>query len=112
MRLILVCEMATRLPRIIVNAEIPQSTPVISVAIDGNAVANTRSNAAKPAILAPEDMKAVTAVGEPWYTSGVHIWKGTAAILKPSPTRIKAAPMVRSRLGVPFDAMEDTIPFN
>src|SRR5215208_1898858 len=103
MRLILLWEMAIRLPRIIVTAEIAQSTPVISTAREGKAVANTRNNPAKPAIFAPDDIKAVTAVGEPWYTSGVHMWKGTAAILKPSPTRMSAAPMVRSKPGFPFE---------
>ncbi len=28
-------------------------------------------------------MNAVTGVGAPWYTSGVHMWNGTAATLKP-----------------------------
>jgi hypothetical protein len=32
------------------------------------------------------------------------MWKGTAATLKPNPTRIRAAPMVKSRLDVPFEA--------
>src|SRR5512140_4010686 len=88
-----VCAMAMRLPRIMVRAEIAQKTPVILSAMEGKAVAKTRSSAAKPAIFAPEDMKAVTAEGAPWYTSGVHMWKGTAAILKPNPTRISAEPM-------------------
>ena len=60
-----VCEMAMTLPRIIVTAASAQRTSVMSVARDGNAVANTRSNAAKPAIFAPDDMNAVTAVGAP-----------------------------------------------
>src|SRR5207247_6356245 len=40
----------------------------------------------------PTDRNAVTGVGAPSYTSGAHIWKGTAAILKPIPatTRITA----------------------
>ena len=37
---------------------------------------------AKPAALEPTERKATTGVGEPSYTSGVHWWKGTAAILK------------------------------
>ena len=37
-------------------------------------------------------MKAVTGVGEPWYTSGVHAWNGTAATLNPSPTSSRANP--------------------
>ncbi len=48
-----------------VNAASAQRIPVISAAREGKAVAKTRSKAAKPAILAPEDMKAVTAVGAP-----------------------------------------------
>jgi len=38
-------------------------------------------------------MKPVTGVGAPWYTSGVHMWNGTAATLNPKPTRISAAPI-------------------
>ena len=64
-RLILVCEIAMILPRIMVKADSPQKMPVMSEAMAGNAVANTRSNAANPAIFAPEDMKAVTAEGAP-----------------------------------------------
>ena len=37
-------------------------------------------------------MNAVTGVGAPWYTSGVHMWNGTAATLKPSPTSRSAKP--------------------
>ena len=37
-------------------------------------------------------MNAVAGVGEPWYTSGVHMWNGTAATLKPSPTISRAKP--------------------
>ncbi len=37
-------------------------------------------------------MNAVTGVGAPSYTSGVHTWNGTAAALNPSPTIISATP--------------------
>ena len=30
-------------------------------------------------------MNAVTGVGAPWYTSGVHTWNGTAATLNAEP---------------------------
>ena len=33
------------------------------------------------------------------------MWKGTAATLKPKPTSISAAPMVRSRLEVELEAV-------
>ena len=37
----------------------------------------------------------VTAVGEPSYTSGAHIWNGTADILNAKPTSIKTIPNVK-----------------
>ena len=37
-------------------------------------------------------MNAVTGVGAPWYTSGVHMWNGAAATLKPRPTSNSAIP--------------------
>src|SRR5437870_2572186 len=57
------------------------------------ATMNTRSSAPKAATFVPALMKAVTHVGAPWYASGVHMWKGTAAILNANPTaRSPAAP--------------------
>src|SRR5210317_664279 len=38
----------------------------------------------------------VTAVGEPSYTSGAHIWNGTADILKANPTKINTIPKVNA----------------
>src|SRR5512142_2447408 len=90
----LVCEMATTLPTIMVSAERAARTGVRSADSDGKASANTRSSAANPAIFAPAAMNAVTAEGAPWYTSGVHMWNGTAATLNPSPTMMSAAPTV------------------
>ena len=37
----------------------------------------------------------VTEVGDPWYTSGAHMWKGTAEILNAKPTKIKTMPKVK-----------------
>ena len=37
----------------------------------------------------------VTEVGEPWYTSGAHMWKGTAEILNDKPTKTKTIPKVK-----------------
>ena len=45
-----------------------------------------------PATLVADDMNAVTGVGAPWYTSGVHMWNGTAATLNPRPTSSSARP--------------------
>jgi hypothetical protein len=46
-------------------------------------------------------MKAVTGEGAPWYTSGVHMWNGTAAILKAKPIVSRpAATRARAREAV------------
>ncbi len=52
---------------------------------------STRSRTAKAAALGPVDIKPTTGAGAPSYTSGVQIWKGAAATLKPRPMNIKAA---------------------
>ena len=52
---------------------------------DGNASISTRTNAANAAALTPVAMNPVTGVGEPSYTSGAHMWNGTAATLNPNP---------------------------
>ena len=47
-----------------------------------------------PAIFGTTEKKLVTEVGEPWYTSGVHMWKGTAETLKARPTSMKTIPKI------------------
>ena len=39
-------------------------------------------------------MNAVTGLGAPSYTSGVHMWNGTAAILNASPTSRSTTPAI------------------
>ena len=51
-----------------------------------------RRSAANPAALVADAMNAVIGVGAPWYTSGVHVWNGTAATLKPRPTSSSTIP--------------------
>src|SRR5450756_973029 len=60
---------------------------------DGSPSKKIRRSMANEAALEPTDRKAVIGVGAPSYTSGAHMWKGTAAILKPTPatTRITAS---------------------
>ena len=43
-------------------------------------------NAANAATFTPVDMNPVTMAGAPSYASGVHMWNGTAEILKAKPT--------------------------
>ena len=51
----------------------------------GNAVTRTRSITTSAAAFVAADMNAVTDVGAPWYTSGVHMWKGAAETLNAKP---------------------------
>ena len=53
---------------------------------------STRSMAANAPALATAAMKPVTGEGAPWYTSGVHMWNGTAATLNAKPTSISDSP--------------------
>ena len=39
---------------------------------------------------------AVTSVGDPSYTSGVHIWNGAAEILKARPQIMNTMPMMKT----------------
>src|ERR1019366_5281275 len=62
---------------------------------------NTRSKAAKAPALATAAMNPATGDGEPSYTSGDHMWNGTAAILNPKPTSSRARPASST----PFEAI-------
>src|ERR671919_1089550 len=91
--------MASVEPRIIVRAAIAQSAGRRSQETGPRAVVNTLRSAANAATFVPAAMNAVTGVGAPWYTSGVHIWNGTAATLNPNPTT-SSPPAMRARARV------------
>src|SRR6266704_5174107 len=57
-----------------------------------NPSSSTRNSAVKAAALTPVAMNAVTGVGAPSYTSGAHMWNGTAATLNANPTSSSARP--------------------
>src|SRR4029453_19635394 len=79
---------ATTLPTVIVSAAIPHNSPDQSACAPPSATTSTRMSAAKAAALDPVAMKEVIVVGAPWYTSGDHMWNGTAEILNPKPPRM------------------------
>src|SRR5206468_2277537 len=62
----------------------------------GNAVRNSRNASANAATFVAADMNAVTVVGAPSYTSGVHMWNGAEDDLKPRPAMIIASPSTRT----------------
>src|ERR1700724_4640470 len=65
----------------------------------GKATMVGRTNIAMPAIFGAAAKNAVTGVGAPSYTSGVHIWNGTAETLKQKPANKNTIPKERRRLG-------------
>ena len=58
-----------------------------------NASPRTRSSAANAAAFTAVTMYPVTGVGAPSYTSGAHMWNGTAATLNPKPTSSNPSPI-------------------
>ncbi len=54
-------------------------------------------NTAKTDTLGTIEKNAVTEVGAPSYTSGAHIWNGTAVSLNKKPTKIKIIPSSQPR---------------
>ena len=92
MRLTSLCTAAAMVPT---SSDATASTYTIGRQSDANDTklpAKIRSSAANAATLVAAAMNAVTGVGAPWYTSGVHMWNGTAATLKPRPTSSSATP--------------------
>ena len=60
-----------------------------------NAVIITRSRVARAIVFVAVAMNAMTAVGAPSYTSGVHMWNGAAEALNASPVTTSAMPNSR-----------------
>src|SRR6059058_2654155 len=84
-RVKLFCINAARLPKVIVAIAKIAKVEYQSILTEVIATMNTRKAAAKAAILAPAAKRALTVVGAPSKASGIHMWKGTTAILTPNP---------------------------
>src|SRR4030081_1754624 len=97
MRFTLFCMSAPKLPSVIESAAQIQISGNQSDDVVEN---NTRSKTANAAALGPVDINATIGAGAPSYTSGVQIWKGAAATLKPSPTIISAVAAMASSPGL------------
>src|SRR5437773_12200230 len=83
--------MARTDPTTIEIAARAQMNGVQSHASGLNDVSNTLMSAANAATFVAAAMNAVTAVGAPWYASGVHMWNGTAETLNAKPTASRPA---------------------
>src|SRR5215207_4495122 len=58
-----------------------------------SATSNSRTKTQNAAALVATDMNAVTGVGAPSYTSGVHWWNGASETLNASPVAASAIPI-------------------
>src|SRR3954465_932054 len=63
-----------------------------------NAPTKIRRSAANAAAFVAAAMNAVTGVGAPSYTSGVHMWNGAADTLNPKPTNNNTRPTISTPL--------------
>ena len=72
-RLMLVCEMAIRLPSTIDSTHRMISIPCQSIAVPCSAPESMRSVIANAAIFGAVPISSVIAVGAPSYTSGTHM---------------------------------------
>src|SRR5207244_9991928 len=86
-------------PAVIVTIDRASKSRRQSAFIAGSPSRKIRNSIAKDAAFEPTDRNAVIGVGAPSYTSGAHMWNGTAAILNPTPatTRITASTRRGSR---------------
>ena len=73
MRLTFVCVTARSEPTTMLKSASTQIMGRQSSTRVGNAVKVTRSRAANAAVFPADAINAVTGVGAPWYTSGVHM---------------------------------------
>src|SRR5215831_1109245 len=88
-RLMLSCTNAAILP---IDIESAAATQISQIRPGACAWKKIRIKTANTAAFGAVDMKPTTGDGAPSYTSGVQIWNGAAATLKPSPTNISAMP--------------------
>ena len=98
MRLMLVCAIAMMLPTAMESTEITTSIWLQSAWEPASASGNRRMRSAKAASFDAVPMNTVTHVGDPSYTSGIHMWNGTAPSLNPTPTIMNAIPNMRPML--------------
>src|ERR1041384_1383148 len=70
----------------------PHRTPFHSQLDFWNATDSTRRIPPNAATFVHAAMNAVTGVGAPWYTSGVHVWNGPTDPLNSRPTTKRPSP--------------------
>src|SRR5680860_1059153 len=108
MRLTFFCTRAISVPVAMVSKERKMRRTLHVSCEASSTVINTMTIAEKPAALGPTEKKPAIGVGAPWYTSGVHMWKGATDTLKPIPITIKAVAKANTtELGSPKRTLGD-----
>src|SRR5262245_37119557 len=102
MRLRLDCAMATTLPNTSDNTASGASMSCQVAPTLPMPWASNRNANANDAIFGSVDRNSVTAVGAPLYTSGTHMWNGTAPNLKATATTMNTRPRMTPALGSPI----------
>src|SRR3990172_4858061 len=110
MRLMLLWGMASRLPTTMLKPDRPATSRLQCGASPSSGPTNTRMTTAKPAAFGATDGKPVTGVGAPSYTSGPHMWKGAAVILKASPPSTNTMPTTSPGVTAPPGASAMRMP--
>src|SRR4051812_31351414 len=95
MRLRFFCARPMAFPAIIDATAIPKIAGYHRYARSPKPCSQTRTNDASAAAFTVAAMYAVMDDDDPSYTSGAHMWNGTAAILKPKPMTSIANPAIR-----------------
>src|SRR6267378_2413259 len=85
MRLTERCGIAATFPTVCVAIARIASATTQSTWTLKSPIKKTRNRATIPTFFDAEVRRTLIVVGEPWYTSGAHMWKGTTATLKPNP---------------------------
>ncbi len=91
----LVCPIAANAPSTIEAIDTMTTSDCQAPTSDAKDVPITRSSSAIAATFGAVAKKTVTDVGAPSYTSGVHMWNGTAETLKAKPTSTNTMPTTR-----------------
>src|SRR6266702_6259346 len=93
-RLIDRCGIATTFPTVCVTIARIASVATQSTWTLRRPIRKTRNSATIPTFFEADVSRTLIVVGEPWYTSGAHMWNGTTATLNPNPAIRKTSAMM------------------
>src|SRR5438876_8283096 len=94
-RLIDRCGIARTFPTVCVTIARIASVTTQSTWTLNRPIKKTRNKATIPTFFEAAVRRTLIVVGDPWYTSGAHMWNGTTATLNPKPAMRKTSAMMR-----------------